>query len=99
MTEKSGGAEHRPTFLVTGATSGVGEAIATQLGERGVRILLGARTTERGQAAADRIRSQVPDADLQVVAGDLSLMTRGEIPRIPGVGQYAAPRWADSQCS
>ena len=75
MTEKSGGADHRPTFLVTGATSGVGEAIATQLGERGVRVLIGARTTERGQAAADRIRSRVPDADLQVVAGDLSLMT------------------------
>ena len=75
MTEKSGGAEHRPTFLVTGATSGVGEAIATQLGERGVRVLVGARTTERGQAAADRIRRRVPEADLQVVAGDLSLMT------------------------
>jgi retinol dehydrogenase 12 len=75
VTEKSGGADHRPTFLVTGATSGVGEAIATQLGERGVRVLVGARTTERGQAAADRIRSQVPGADLQVLAGDLSLMT------------------------
>ena len=75
MTETSGGAERRPTFLVTGATSGVGEAIATQLGERGVRVLVGARTTERGQAAADRIRSRVPEADLQVVAGDLSLMT------------------------
>ncbi len=75
MTEQPGGADHLPTFLVTGATSGVGEAIATQLGERGVRVLIGARTTERGQAAADRIRSRVPDADLQVVAGDLSLMT------------------------
>ena len=74
MTEESAGFEHKPTFLVTGATSGVGEAIATQLSERGARVLIGARTTERGQAAADRIRSRVPDADLQVVAGDLSLM-------------------------
>ena len=74
MTEKSGGAESRPTFLVTGATSGVGEAIATQLGERGAQVLIGARTTERGEAAADRIRSQVPGAVLQVVAADLSLM-------------------------
>jgi len=74
VTEKSRGAENRPTFLVTGATSGVGEAVATQLGERGVRVLVGARTTERGQAAADRIRSRVPEADLQVEAGDLSLM-------------------------
>jgi NAD(P)-dependent dehydrogenase (short-subunit alcohol dehydrogenase family) len=74
VTEKSGGAEPRPTFLVTGATSGVGEAIATQLGERGAQVLIGARTTERGEAAADRIRSQVPGAVLQVVAADLSLM-------------------------
>jgi NAD(P)-dependent dehydrogenase (short-subunit alcohol dehydrogenase family) len=74
VTEKSGGAEARPTFLVTGATSGVGEAIATQLGERGAQVLIGARTTERGEAAADRIRSQVPGAVLQVVAADLSLM-------------------------
>jgi retinol dehydrogenase 12 len=52
----------------------VGEAIATQLGERGAQVLIGARTTERGEAAADRIRSQVPGAVLQVVAADLSLM-------------------------
>ena len=49
MTEKSGRAEHRPTFLVTGATSGVGEAIAAELAERGARVLVGARTTERGR--------------------------------------------------
>ena len=74
MTEQPVGSDHRPTFLVTGATSGVGEAIATQLGERGVRVLVGARTPERGRAAAERIRSRVPDADLRVVAADLSLM-------------------------
>ena len=74
MTEKSGGTDHRPTFLVTGATSGLGEAIATQLSERGARVLIGARTPERGEAAADRIRSRVPDADLGVAAADLSLM-------------------------
>ena len=74
MTERSGGTEHRPTFLVTGATSGVGEAIATQLSARGAQVFMGARTAERGEAAVDRILSRVPDADLQVVAGDLSLM-------------------------
>jgi NAD(P)-dependent dehydrogenase (short-subunit alcohol dehydrogenase family) len=74
VTEKSGRAEHRPTFLVTGATSGVGEAIAAELAERGARVLIGARTAERGSAATERIQSRVTDADLQVVAGDLSLM-------------------------
>jgi retinol dehydrogenase-14 len=74
VTEQPVGSDHRPTFLVTGATSGLGEAIATQLGERGVRVIVGARTPERGRAAAERIRSRVPDADLRVVAADLSLM-------------------------
>jgi NAD(P)-dependent dehydrogenase (short-subunit alcohol dehydrogenase family) len=74
VTDESAGLEHRPTFLVTGATSGLGEAIATQLSERGARVLMGARTAERGQVAADRIRSRVPDADLQVAVADLSLM-------------------------
>jgi len=74
VTEQPVGYDHRPTFLVTGATSGLGEAIATQLGERGVRVIVGARTPERGRAAAERIRSRVPDADLRVVAADLSLM-------------------------
>jgi retinol dehydrogenase 12 len=62
------------TFLVTGATSGIGEAIATQLSERGARVLVGARTAKRGETAVGRIRARVPDADLQVVTADLSLM-------------------------
>ena len=74
MTNESVGLDGRPTFLITGATSGLGEAIATQLGQRGARVLLGARTADRGEAAAERIRSRVPKADLEVVAADLSLM-------------------------
>jgi len=74
VTDESAGSEPRPTFLVTGATSGIGEAIATQLGERGARVLMGARTAERGREAADRVRARVPDADLQIAAADLSLM-------------------------
>jgi NAD(P)-dependent dehydrogenase (short-subunit alcohol dehydrogenase family) len=74
VTDESAGSEPRPTFLVTGATSGIGEAIAMQLSERGARVLMGARTPERGRVAADRVRTRVPDADLQVAAADLSLM-------------------------
>jgi NAD(P)-dependent dehydrogenase (short-subunit alcohol dehydrogenase family) len=37
-------------------------------------VLVGARTPERGEAAAERIRSRVPEAKLQVMIGDLSLM-------------------------
>ena len=74
MTDESVGLKHRPTFLVTGATSGLGEAVAAQLGERGARVLMGARTVDRGEAAAERIRNRVPSADLEVMAADLSLM-------------------------
>jgi retinol dehydrogenase-14 len=74
VTEQPAVSLQRPSFVVTGATGGIGEAIATQLSERGVRVLVGARTPERGEAAVDRIRSRVSDADLEVVAGDLSLM-------------------------
>lgn len=74
MTDESVGLEGRPTFLITGATSGVGEAIAAQLSDRGARVLMGARTADRGEVAAERIRSRVPNADLEVVAADLSLM-------------------------
>ena len=104
MTEQPVGSDHRPTFLVTGATSGVGEAIATQLGERGVRVIVGARTPERGRAAAERIRSRVPDADLRVVAADLSLMRKvralayevlDTTPRLDGLILNAAVARAD----
>jgi len=74
VTDESVGLKHRPTFLVTGATSGLGEAIAAQLGERGARVLMGARTVDRGEAAAERIRNRMPSADLEVMAADLSLM-------------------------
>jgi retinol dehydrogenase 12 len=74
VTDESVGLKHRPTFLVTGATSGLGEAIAAQLGERGARVLMGARTVDRGEVAAERVRNRVPSADLEVMAADLSLM-------------------------
>ena len=62
----------QPTILVTGAqeASAKRSRLSSANGRTG---LVGART-ERGEAAADRIRSHVSDADLQVVAGDLSLM-------------------------
>jgi NADP-dependent 3-hydroxy acid dehydrogenase YdfG len=48
--------------LVTGASSGIGAAIAAELGAAGAKVMLGARRTERLQALAEEIRAKGGDA-------------------------------------
>ena len=49
-------------IVVTGASSGIGEASALLLAERGAKLVLGARGTDRLQALADRIVASGGDA-------------------------------------
>ncbi|WP_416066481.1 SDR family oxidoreductase [Rhizobium sp. ZK1] len=49
-------------IAITGASSGIGEASALLLAERGAKIVLGARRTEKLQALARRIKEQGGDA-------------------------------------
>jgi NADP-dependent 3-hydroxy acid dehydrogenase YdfG len=44
--------------LITGASSGIGAAIARELGGAGAKLVLGARRTDRLQVLADEIRSK-----------------------------------------
>ena len=48
----------RPLALVTGASSGIGAALANQLAERGHDLVLTARSTEKLQALADELRAR-----------------------------------------
>lgn len=57
--------------LVTGASSGLGEATAAGLARLGARVHLLVRNAEKGQQARARIRTQVPDAELAVEVCDV----------------------------
>ena len=63
---------HGRTMLVTGATSGLGEASAIALATRGAHVVLATRSTERTAAVMDRIHHRVPAASMEHLLVDLA---------------------------
>jgi len=57
--------------VVTGANSGIGFETARELAAHGARVLLACRDEGRGEAAANRIREQHPDASAHYAHLDL----------------------------
>ncbi|GLK81256.1 SDR family oxidoreductase [Methylopila turkensis] len=61
--------------LITGASSGIGAAIARELGAAGAKLVLGARRTDRLDALSDEIRS----AGGEAVARRLDVTDRADV--------------------
>ncbi|MCY9663144.1 SDR family NAD(P)-dependent oxidoreductase [Paenibacillus chondroitinus] len=61
--------------LVTGANKGIGIEIVKQLGEAGWKVILGARSVERGEAAVSELTAQGLDVEfIQVDMSDLKMI-------------------------
>jgi NAD(P)-dependent dehydrogenase (short-subunit alcohol dehydrogenase family) len=63
------------TAVVTGASAGIGFETARVLAERGARVILACRDLDRAAAAANRIVSAMPTADVETLQLDLASLT------------------------
>ncbi|HEU4329400.1 MAG TPA: oxidoreductase [Roseiflexaceae bacterium] len=58
--------------VITGANSGIGYEAARELARKGARVILAVRSQDKGRAAADTIRRELPSASVEVQVLDLS---------------------------
>ena len=73
--EPAGGSMAGRVVVVTGATGGLGGAIAAALAGVGATVWLLGRDRDRTEWLADQIRTQVPGADLKVAVADLTRLS------------------------
>jgi NAD(P)-dependent dehydrogenase (short-subunit alcohol dehydrogenase family) len=59
-------------FVITGANSGTGKEATRRIAAAGGHVVMAVRTEEKGHAAADEIRRDVPNASLEVRRIDLA---------------------------
>ena len=61
-----------PTAIITGASRGLGLALAHALAAEGWALIIDARGGDALAAAASEIRERSPDADIEALAGDIT---------------------------
>jgi NAD(P)-dependent dehydrogenase (short-subunit alcohol dehydrogenase family) len=64
--------QHGRTAVVTGANGGLGLETARELAAKGAHVVMAVRNRHKAEAAAEDIRTSVPDASLELVALDLA---------------------------
>ena len=92
--------------LVTGANSGMGKETARELARMGAHVVLGCRSLERGEAAAEEIRRTTGRVEVSVMQVDLSSLAsvdafatrfRGHHPRLDMLVNNAAASLRERQ--
>jgi NAD(P)-dependent dehydrogenase (short-subunit alcohol dehydrogenase family) len=66
--------QHGRTAVITGANSGIGLEAARELARASAQVVMACRDTAKGEAAADAIREELPNAELDVAALDLAAL-------------------------
>jgi len=74
--------------LVTGATSGIGEVTARELGRDGARVILHGRSPSSAEAARDRISKVAPGARIETITADL-----GSLEGVRTLAKEVLERW------
>jgi NAD(P)-dependent dehydrogenase (short-subunit alcohol dehydrogenase family) len=64
----------KETIVITGATSGLGQLVAFELGRRGFDLILTARSKERAEATSKQIQEIAPSTKVDFFYGDFSLL-------------------------
>lgn len=62
--------QNKKTALITGANRGIGFETARQLGQQGIKVLVGARTEENGREAEAKLKAEGFDAEFVLLDVD-----------------------------
>jgi NAD(P)-dependent dehydrogenase (short-subunit alcohol dehydrogenase family) len=66
----------RPNILITGATDGLGFAVARVLAEQGAHLILHGRNAEKLELVSKTLRSEIPNSSLETELADFESLRR-----------------------